>query len=163
MITQERLKELLLYCPITGYFLWKVTNHNHSMVEGIVAGHIDEGYIRITLDDKMYRAHRLAWLYTHGEFPKGQIDHTNHVKNDNRFSNLRDVTQQENHRNVPKSKRNTSGVVGVFWRKDSKRWRAQITIDNKKVNLGSYSKFSEAVDARKLAEVTYNFHENHGK
>lgn len=43
-----------------------------------------------------YKASRLAWLYMTGEWPKYEMDHINHVKDDNRWVNLRDVTPAEN-------------------------------------------------------------------
>jgi hypothetical protein len=64
---------------------------------GDVAGTLHPtGYIHIRVDGKNYQEHRLAWLYVHGKFPDNCIDHINGIKDDNRISNLRDVTTQEN-------------------------------------------------------------------
>ena len=67
MITQERLKEVLHYNPETGIFVWE---HSTPYVSaGTTAGWIDNGYIRIYVDGKEYKAHRLAFLYMEGYFP----------------------------------------------------------------------------------------------
>jgi hypothetical protein len=94
-LTQARLKELLDYNPDTGIFTRKVSRPGFRV--GDVAGSLTErGYIKIGIDGKNYSAHRLAWLYVHGKSPDNCIDHINGVRDDNRISNLRDVTSQEN-------------------------------------------------------------------
>jgi len=117
------------------------------------------GYVVIGVDGCSYLAHRLAWLYVNGEWPKF-IDHRNHNRTDNRISNLGSVTRLENQRNMRLSASNTSGVTGVNWGEN--RWNAHITINFKKKHLGSFIVFKDAVKARKIAEKKYGFHENHG-
>ena len=92
MITQEELKELLDYNPETGLFTWNVYNNIKNKT---TAGTFNDGYIQIKIKQKIYQAHRLAWLYVYGEWPKGQIDHINGIRDDNRIENLRDVTNRE--------------------------------------------------------------------
>lgn len=144
-ITQKRLHELLDYSPDTGLFTWKVARAGRIKA-GDVAGNLNNtGYIQITVDGTAYYAHRLAWLYIHGKFPENHIDHINGVRDDNRISNLRDVTPQENTSTLL-SRKNTSdnmplgktGVKGVsVHRKKNKdgtvyeRYLAQI-VENKK-------------------------------
>jgi len=91
------------------------------------------------------------------------VDHINHVKSDNKWDNLRKVTATENKRNSPHCRNNTSGLMGISWRNDSKRWRARINVEGKCIDLGSFVNFHEAVNSRKNAEVFYGFHINHGK
>ncbi len=152
---------LLSYDPITGIFLW---NSSRGRVKkGDIAGCIKkDGYVYIGLKKKRLLAHRLAFKIMLGYFPE-QVDHENHIKSDNRWKNLRAVNNQENQKNRSKSKNNTSGVTGVVWRKKVKRWVARIKVDKKEIHLGYFNKFHEAVNARKLAEVEYKFHKNHGK
>lgn len=110
MITQNTLKELFDYNPDTGLFTWKVAKARRIKA-GDVAGNLNNtGYIHIRVDGKNYQAHRLAWLYTHGKFPDNCIDHINGIKDDNRISNLRDVTTQENNSTLL-AKKNTSDAV----------------------------------------------------
>ena len=163
MITQKELKKFLSYDKSTGLFIWKTTTANRVRI-GDVAGSIyKNGYVYIAINGKRYKAHRLAWLYITGEMPQKHIDHKNHNRADNRFKNLRDIMQKENNKNQSKSKRNTSGVVGVSWCNTFKRWRATISVDDNKKSLGTFTEFSDAVNARKNAEVLYGYHENHGK
>jgi hypothetical protein len=143
-ITQERLKELLHYDKNTGLF----------MKSGRKVGWVNEGgYIRIDLDRKKYYAHRLAWLYVHGSFPKFQIDHINGCKEDNKISNLRDVQDFENKQNRGGNKNNRSGYVGVYFDTSINRYRARIGINGKQRNLGSYETPWEAHEAYKKAKA----------
>jgi len=95
VLTQEKLKELLAYDSETGLFKWCVRVGKRIHV-GSIAGHLDEisGYIRITVQGKIYQAHRLAWLYVHGYFPETDVGHINKVRHDNRIENLREASRQ---------------------------------------------------------------------
>lgn len=155
MLTQERLRELLDYDPETGVFTWRVSRRGAK--KGCVAGSLSHGYIHIRVDEKPYRAHRLAWLYMHGYFPENQIDHINRVRDDNRIINLREVSIQCNARNRGVRSTNTSGVVGVYWYKAIKKWRVQIKADGKNLHLGYYRNLPDAVLSRWNAEVKHEF------
>lgn len=158
MLTQERLKELLHYNPDTGIFTWIDLKTKRRKLNP-VAGFSDKGYIRIDIGKDKYRAHRLAWLYVYGEWPKKDIDHINHIRSDNRIENLRDVTAQQNHNNRSATKRSKSGVNGVSF---EGKWRARIYVDKKQVNLGVFYDLFEAICVRKSAENRYGYHKNHG-
>ena len=162
MLTQEKLKELLHYDPEIGLFIRKVKLIN-SMKIGDVAGHkTDRDYVRIMVSGQRYQAHRLAWFYVHGVWPKDQLDHINHDKADNRIENLRSVTGQENSKNQPIAKNNKSGIIGVYWDKQINKWTAKITANKEKIYLGVFVDLFEACCVRKSAENKYRFHENHG-
>jgi len=161
-ITQTELKEILDYNSDAGIFTWK-NPLNTSLVVGSVAGTVNKkGYICIGVKKKLYRAHRLAWFYVHGVWPD-QIDHINHVRTDNRLVNLRSASEKENSTNIGRSKANTSGVTGVKWHKRDELWEAAINFNSKRINLGRFTDFNEAVKVRKQAEIMYGFHPNHGK
>jgi hypothetical protein len=151
MITQKRLKELLHYTPETGIFTWKVS---HPRVKcGAAAGAKDGyGYVVIRLDTILYKAHRLAWLYMFGEWPEKGLDHVNQIKDDNRIKNLRLADQSVNMHNVPARSNSKSGVSGVTWRADRKKWNARIKVGYKNFNLGLFSEKSAAIAARQEAE-----------
>lgn len=100
---------------------------------------------------------------------KLNVDHINGNSCDNRLSNLRDVTQAENQRNLSLSKANKSGFCGVIERKGVKgsTWKAQIskTIDGVygTIYLGSFKTKEKAIAVRKAAEKELGFHPMHGK
>ena len=165
MLTRERLKELLDYDSASGVFTWKDVRNGRVEVGGI-AGYIQHGYVNIQIDNKTYKAHRLAWLYVYGEFPQNDIDHINHARSDNRIVNLRDVTSQENARNKSIPRHNTSGIMGVQWSESRQRWIGQleINIDGKrKAYFRRFKTLEEAVAYRQGLEKLYGFNENHGK
>jgi len=162
-IETKRLIELLDYNEESGIFIWKKRTSNRIKV-GDVAGRVNNnGYIRISIDGIRHLAHRLAWLYIHGEQASDEIDHINHIRSDNRIVNLREVDRTTNGRNMSKGVDNTSGTVGVHFYTTKKRWIARITVDQELIQLGCFASYSDAVDARKNAEVLYGFHGNHGK
>lgn len=162
MLTQKRLKELLNYDSNTGNFT-NLTNR-HKAKKGKAAGFkISKGYISIVLEKIEYRAHRLAWLYVYGVWPKNQIDHENHIRDDNRISNLRCVTHQENSKNRRLGSNNSSRIIGVGWRKKDKEWRARIKVSGVLIHLGTSKSIFEAACLRRSAENKYNFHPNHGR
>jgi hypothetical protein len=97
-LTQSELKEVLLYNSESGEFYWK-ENISARARKGQNAGTKSNGYIRITKKYIKYTAHRRAWLYMTGEWPRLEIDRKNHNPSDNRFINLRSVSHQENHKN----------------------------------------------------------------
>ena len=154
LITQERLKSLLTYDPDTGEFRWRV-RRGGSANSGVIAGaRNSEGYVQIQIDANKHKAHRLAWLYVHGEHPT-EIDHINRVKHDNRIVNLRSVTHAQNGQNQKRPKNNTSGHIGVDFHKRSNRWRARIKIDGKLTDIGYFDTKEAAALARANAEQTY--------
>lgn len=139
MITIEELKRLLSYDPDTGVFIWKA-DVSSRVKKGMVAGTSDSfGYGRIVIKGKSYKSHRLAWAYSYNEFPDGAIDHINANASDNRISNLRIATQLENTRNRRIPKNNTSGVKGVYWDLEKRKWRAQFRIDGKNKVVGYFA------------------------
>lgn len=163
MITQKKLKSLLHYDPDTGVFTWKVYAGNGRIKPGTIAGCINKRilYRYIHIKGKLYAAHRLAFLYMVGEMPE-EVDHENHIRDDNRWCNLKPVTKLKNSHNKKLSTRNTSGVMGVHWHNGHQRWKAVITHEGVKKYLGSFLRKQDAIDARKQAEVDFNFHSNHG-
>lgn len=83
------------------------------------------------------------------------VDHINGDVTDNRRCNLRVRTQSENNMNKVIVNNNTSGVAGVKWHIRDLVWQAVIDIDNKRLHLGSFYYFRNAVKARIEAEDTY--------
>jgi hypothetical protein len=122
----ERLKKELSYCPVTGEFRWLV-NKRGGVKAGQLAGHYTvKGYLRIKFEGRIYEAGRLAWFMVYGVWPTNIIDHRNQNPRDTRFSNLRDVTYQENALNIKQaSSRNLSGYRGVRFIKHTGKYQAK--------------------------------------
>lgn len=137
-LTQELLKTLLQYDPDTGLFISNVRRGKAAV--GKQVGHRNStlGYVQISIGDKRYYAHRLAWLYMTGEWPIYQIDHVDYDRSNNRFSNLREATKSKNMWNRSKQKNNTSGYKGVIWDNRCKAWVAQISSQGKYYYLGTF-------------------------
>jgi hypothetical protein len=154
-LEQGVLKELIHYEPDTGVFTWRV-DRAYAVKAGDKAGYVDgNGYVLITVDNVMYRANRLAWLYMTGEWPEGVVDHKNRIRTDNCWNNLRDVPHGVNCQNRSVSTINKSGKNGVYWNKSSEKWHAQITLGKKKHHLGFFDQLEHAIDAREVAEKMY--------
>lgn len=151
-VTQGKLRELLTYDPSTGVFTRRVKTSNRATVGKKLGTTDSRGYHQIRVLGRLYLAHRLAWMYTYGEWPAGQVDHINRDKVDNRASNLRVVTHSENSQNTGLRSNNTSGHKGVTWVESKQRWIAQI-VHQKHIFLGAFIDQYEAVVARKTAEV----------
>ncbi len=147
-LTVERLREVLDYDATTGVFTWRVRLSSNA-TSGSVAGTIyANGRRYITIERKRHFASRLAWLYVHGEWPDGQVDHRNRERDDNSFDNLRLATSQQNMANRGVSKRNRLGVKGVgistLRVRSPQRYRARIRVNDKLIHLGYFSTPTEA-------------------
>lgn len=162
MITQSELKELLEYNPDTGIFTRK-TSKGGVKIGSIVGSKRYDDYIQISLQYKKYPAHRLAWLYINGKEPRNHIDHINGNRSDNRICNLREATNQENIFNSKLSKANTSGIKGVTWDKQKKKWVAQIMLNYKTIKIGRFKNIEDAKDSViKFRESLHKEFANHG-
>lgn len=178
----QTLRQLLRYEPETGELFWRERpvemfeatggrtashaaanwNSRYSQKPALFSDN-GKGYKHGSIFDQKHFAHRVVWALHFGYWPKGDVDHINGNRADNRIENLRAVTRSENLCNAKRSKRNTSGVTGVFWDKTYSKWDAQIFIRGQRIHLGFFDDFAAAVAARKTAEARYGFHPNHGR
>ena len=162
-LTQERLKELISYDPETGEVKWLVSTSNRVRT-GDVSGTRARGqYVKVMINSVIYAVHRLAFLYMEGSFPPEDVDHINGKKDDNRWCNLRAVSRSENMRNQRLSRRNTSGVIGVYFHIPTGKWMAYINVNKKRTHLGLFVDKDDAAKARRVAESKLGFHPNHGR
>lgn len=150
MITAEQLRLLLDYDEKTGLFHWRGSLVFHKR-RGHAGWLEPRGYWRICINGKNYQAHRLAWLWVTGEWPAFQIDHANLNKADNRWSNLRQATNSQNHANVGKRRHNTSGIKGVYWHKRRCKWQAAIMVNGSLRALGYCNTKEEAAELYAVA------------
>jgi len=117
----------------------------------------DAGYLTHKEKNGVIFLHRLVMGVTDSSI---QVDHRFHPpkpqhKFDNRKSNLRLVTNQQNQMNNAPSKNNTSGKTGVSFDKSRNKWSAYIWVDKKKIHLGRFDNKQDAIDARRAAELKY--------
>jgi hypothetical protein len=120
------LREVLALDVETGALIWKVTLSNRAQA-GKNAGCVEKrfGYVLVRIDGALYAAHDLIWLMLYGEWCPGRIDHKDRKSGNNKPSNLRLCTQQQNLRNKGMQSNNTSGYRGVYREKSSGWWIAQ--------------------------------------
>ena len=167
-ITINELRSRVIYNLENGQFTWlhcnscrPCWNSQFAGKRALCAPH-SNGYLLGSIANQKLFAHRAAWALHHGQWPDGEIDHINHDKTDNRIANLRVVQRTQNAMNLSKSRRNLSGVTGVFKHTQTGRWQAQIRIGRRSIHLGSFESFYDAVAARRKAEEQHGFHQNHG-
>ncbi len=154
-ITHERLKSLLSYDPLTGHFT-RLVDGTHTKA-GEIAGSLKaNGYREIYVAGDLYYEHRLAFIFMTGAFPEVCVDHINHIKNDNRWCNLRAATYSENNRNTTLRKDNTSGVTGVCWNSRRQKWMATCCTNGKTKYLGYFKNLEDA--AIVVAEARKEYH-----
>lgn len=135
-IAHSRLLQVIHYDPITGLFAWK--NRTKGIKPGARPGNMmKKGYIRIFIDGRSYQANVLAWFYTTGKWPTGDVDHRNGERADNRMENLRDVSRMINLQNstVPKAT-STIGLRGV--QRNHSRFMARIQSAGRSQYIGTY-------------------------
>ena len=178
----EMLRKLLRYEPETGKLFWLertpdmfADGKKHSAAQkcamwnirfsgkeaftsvnshGYRGGHIFGG--RVT-------AHRVAYTIYHDAWPADQIDHINGERADNRIANLRAVTNRDNAINRRRRADNTSGVMGVMWCKQYKKWRVCIKGSKRLKYIGRFADKADAIAARRAAEIEFGYHANHGR
>lgn len=177
-LTQDIVRELLDYDPVTGKLTWKFRkpsafshlgekaeaycrrfNANYAGNEAFTASH-NYGYRMGKIYAKIYKAHRVIWLWMTGKWPK-IVDHQNGDPTDNRWKNLRNVNSEGNAKNLRKAKNNTSGHVNIRSRKNRKTFDVQVRIDGKHKHVGTFKTLEAAIEARNKAWADNGYHPNH--
>jgi len=158
MLTQQDVKSLFDYDPKTGICTWKVHRLKAGPGDPIDERYVyRDGYIVISVKGKAQMLHRLIHLWMTGEHPKQQIDHIDGDKLNNRWENLRDVSQYENlcNKEHVEAKRKNPAPRGV--RKESKNsWSATVTVDGKKLHIGRFDSVEKAEQAYLQAVVLFH-------
>lgn len=154
-ITQDRLKVLLHYDPYTGIFT-SLENQGRRKI-GDIAGSKSDGddYILIKVDGYKTGAHRLAILYMTGRLPSEKTDHINGIKFDNRYCNLREVTNQMNVQNARVARKNNkTGFLGVV--AQGKKFVSNLRFSGKRIYLGTHDTAEDAYKAYVEAKRIYH-------
>ena len=132
-----------------------VWNSKHA---GKVAGLLEtHGYIRVRLNGVKTTAHQIVWSMFNGDIPDDmEIDHINGIRHDNRIENLRLTTKSSNQRNrVKLSKKNTSGVSGVYFCNTRKCWMAHKRLSNARIQK-RFASLEEATEAIRMFDAENN-------
>lgn len=155
-LIQVRLRKYFTYNLDTGILYDNFTKDE--------ASYNFDGYKAVNRHDYKCLTHTLIMLYMLGkEFPNSEIDHIDHNRANNKWTNLRIVCRQTNSRNLSMHKSNRSGHTGVNWHTSKNKWRAYIMVNYKQIYLGLFCELEDAIEARRLANIKYKFHSNHGK
>ena len=148
MLSVAELRQALEYDPATGTFRWKVQKNAYGgkTQVGEIAGHTAKnGYVLIGLNGRVYRAHRLAWYFTHGQWPEQVIDHIDGNRANNALANLREVTIAQNAQNIHRAHRDSAcGLLGVEKHTQCNRYGARISAGGRRRYLGLYKTAEEA-------------------
>lgn len=152
-LTIDRLMDVLNYDSESGLFTWKNPPSEHPRLRDYTAGGITTGYVMIKIDGQKYKAHRLAWLYVHGEWPSRDIDHINGCPLDNRIVNLRLASNPQNQANRKRDREKVTpkGVKAL----PSGRFQSRITIDKRLITLGTFDTPEAAHSAYMDAATTH--------
>ena len=147
-ITQEQLKKLYTYDPLTGFFIRNINMGAFKAGDIVGSKNPVNGYMSLGIKSKRYKSHRLAWLYMTGEFPAQPLDHKNTIRDDNRWENLRLATTSLNLANLGQRPGNTSGFKGVCLEKRAlkrkKHWRCTINHQGRHIHIGMFETAEEA-------------------
>lgn len=169
----QHFSDRVSYCPTSGKIYWserevvrkgdKVFNTKYA---GKVAGGLrPDGYIGIvsTIDGRheSVLAHRLAWFIVTGECPEA-IDHIDHDRSNNALENLRAADRDINSKNQSIRSDNKTGVTGVYWSPQHRKYRATAQTKTGRIHIGLYDTVEAAAVARAEASARLGFHENHG-
>lgn len=138
-LTQERLKELLRYDPLTGEFHWRSDRRGGARQGDLAGSTYADGYRKVRVDIRKYSAHHLAWFCVHGVWPAQCLDHRDGVRDNNRIANLRDATHAQNQQNRAAKE---GGQLGVRLKKG--RWEAAISVAGCRHYLGRFDTEEQA-------------------
>jgi len=153
------------YDKVTGRLTYRISTSYKTPVgkdAGYIWSHGNKRYWHVKVEGKSYKVHRIVWLLVYGELPDNQIDHINGNTLDNRIENLRAVDNITNSMNRSIQSNNSSGYHGIN-QLPSGNWRVRINVNRKRINVGTFESFDEALENRQYAEIRYGYHKNHGR
>jgi hypothetical protein len=153
-LTHEHLRSVLSYSKESGNFVWLISCG--TVKAGRIAGSLrKDGYVQIVIDKIKYKAHRLAWFYVNGKWPRGRLDHKDNCGANNRWDNIRRATHSQNMANRKLNANSSTGFKGVY-EKPNGRFRAHVQKKGKRLWLGTFGTAEEAAIA--AAEKSIELH-----
>jgi len=159
----KKLLSLIKFNELTGLWSWKYRptakkEWNTRYAHKIAGTTLKNGYVHIRIDGKLYYAHRLAWFYMTGDWPKEEIDHIDGNPSNNMWENLREATCSENLCNSKKKIDNTSGHKGIYFYEKRNTWYAIIHKNGKRVFYKAFKTKQDAILARN--NVIFQYHKD---
>jgi HNH endonuclease/AP2 domain len=128
MPTQAEVRACVDYDPETGLF----TNRRKGNITGCLNAY---GYVHVSIGKRVFRAHRLAFIWMTGECPEG-VDHIDGIRSNNAWKNLRAATQEQNLANM----RNIDGYRIT----PGGKFAARLSVKNHQVHLGTFDNPEDA-------------------
>lgn len=154
MLTKKQVEMFLAANFETGILTWKFHYQRPDLI-GQQAGHVNNGYRRLSIDGHEVYSSQVMWLMYYGEWPNFTVDHIDCDKLNDKISNLRKADKAQNSANSKMNCRNTSGFRGVSFCSTTNKWRASIRINGREKNLGRYLHPEEAHEAWKIAAINH--------
>lgn len=169
LVTPEQLRELLDYSPDDGRLFWrwrpiglfpneraqKVWNTRYAGAEAFTKED-DLGYRRGCIFGADHFAHRVAWAWMTGEWPTTKLDHIDRAPSNNRFQNLRAVSDKQSALNRAGRSGTASRFKGVHWFKPSRKWAARLRSDGRLVFCKYFDSEEDAARAYDAAARRIN-------
>lgn len=156
-VDRQLLEELFDYDPITGILTWKKSRSNRIKIGSVVGYKNPAGYLQVRIEGKLWMVHRIVWIRQTGKTPSNEIDHIDGCRDNNSWRNLRDVTKSVNMQNRKKADKDSrTGILGVTFDKQRKKFRAQLTMNGEKVLNKIFNTAEEAGEAYSLAKEKYH-------
>lgn len=152
-MTKDLLHSLFEYRD--GVLFWKIKPSQRTNIGDVAGGDHGNGHFKVRVNGKKTYVHRVVFMMHHGFVPK-YIDHIDGNPSNNRVENLRAATHSENIMNKKLQSNNSTGVRGVHYCKKLQKFRAEITVDRKKIPLGLFSDIDEA--SRVYADASKKYH-----
>lgn len=151
VLTHDHLLLILSYSKESGNFVWLIRyGRAHP---GKIAGTVrPDGYVVIGIDGKRYKAHRLAWFYVNGKWPRGRLDHGDNCGSNNRWVNLRRATHSQNMANRKLNDNSSTGFKGVYEAANG-RFRAHVQKKGRRFWVGTYATALEAAAAASAKSI----------
>lgn len=161
-ITQALLKEYLDYDPKTGHLTWIKKPSKRSNINERAGSLIPKsGYRSITLFGKSYAEHHVVWFWNKGYWAT-MLDHEDQKRDNNKISNLKEVTAFENAQNRQRRKGTKVEEAGIWFNRKRQRYVAEITVHGKKVFQQTFVNVEDAITARRAKLKELGFGINHG-